>query len=290
MAVTTGIGTTLRRQTDRLWLALWLGVIGAVATWDVLFLNKPALRLVVEGFVNTFLVAGMVTLFVLVLGWAGALALESLASRKGRVGYLVVTFFMNLIRSIPQIVGVLIGYVVIAFLIRDGVLRSGVTIFPLMALIMSLFIFLEMVDLMRERVRHFRHLDFFNAMLVCGIPERRIINFNILWKNSRVHILNKLISVVGTAVFLQCSVDFIISVGLSTDVSTVSLPPTLGSLLATIDSKQDILAIGHALTHPSYAPNLLLGHLQGVTVAFVLVFTLLCIHKISNGYAERHHL
>jgi hypothetical protein len=92
------------------------------------------------------------------------------------------------------------------------------------------------------------------------------------------------------AVFLQCSVDFIISVGLSTDVSQVTLPITLGSMLARIDSKQDILAIGHALTHPSYAHNLVFGHLQGLTVAFVIVFTLVCIYHISNAFAERHRL
>ena len=127
-------------------------------------------------------------------------------------------------------------------------------------------------------------------MRVCGIPDRRIVNFDILWKNSRLHILNKLIAVLGYAVFLQCSVDFIISVGLSTDVNEVTLPPTLGSLLATIDSKQDILAVGYTLTHPLYAGNLLFEHLQGITVAFLIVFSLFSIHAIAKGYAERNRL
>ncbi|MBD3314973.1 MAG: ABC transporter permease subunit [Chitinivibrionales bacterium] len=277
-------------RKDTRWLAVWTGTIALVGLWDLLFLNKPAMRLVVKGFFNTFLVAGMVTVFVLLFGWIGALVLDSLALRRGKAGYMVAAFVMNLIRSIPQVVGVLFGYVFVAALAKRGALGSNMLIFTLMALIMSVFVFSEMVDLMRERIEHFRKRDFYNAMLVCGVSENRIINFNILWKNSRVHIFNKLISVIGTAVFLQCSVDFIISVGLSTDVSAVSLPPTLGSLLAKIDSKQDILAIGHTLTHPLYAPNLFLGHLQGITVAFLIVFTLLCIHKISNGYAERHHL
>lgn len=127
-------------------------------------------------------------------------------------------------------------------------------------------------------------------MRVCGISESRIVNFDILWKNSRLHIFNKLIAVFGSAVFLQCSVDFIISVGLSTDINPVSLPVTLGSLLAKIDSKQDILAIGNTLFNPSYLPNLLFQHLQGITVAFLIVFSLFCINNISNGYAERHRL
>jgi ABC-type dipeptide/oligopeptide/nickel transport system permease subunit len=155
---------------------------------------------------------------------------------------------------------------------------------------MSLFIMPEVADLMRDRIEHFKKLDFYSAMRVCGIPERRILNFDILWKNSRLHILNKLIAVLGYAVFLQCSVDFIISVGLSTNVNETSLPPTLGGLLATIDSKQDILAVGYTLTHPGYAPNLLFEHLQGLTVAFLIVFSLFCIYNIANGYAERHRL
>ena len=118
----------------------------------------------------------------------------------------------------------------------------------------------------------------------------RIINRDILWKNSRLHIFNKLISVFGMAVFLQCSVDFVISVGLSTQVNTVDLPTTLGGVLAHIESKQDILAIGHTLTHPFYFGNLFFQHLQGITTALLIVVSLLCIHNIANGFAERHRL
>jgi ABC-type dipeptide/oligopeptide/nickel transport system permease subunit len=213
-----------------------------------------------------------------------------LERKKIKAGYLLLTFFLNLIRSIPQIVGVLFGYIFITVLIDKGVLRGSFTIFPLIAFSMSLFIFLELVDLMRDRIEHYKKLDFYDAMRVCGIKEGRIVNFDILWKNSRIHIFNKLIAIFGSAVFLQCSVDFIISVGLSTNVSAVNLPTTLGSLLAKIDSKQDILAIGHTLTHPDYFPRLFFGHLQGLTVAFLIVFTLMSVYHISNGYAERHRL
>jgi hypothetical protein len=127
-------------------------------------------------------------------------------------------------------------------------------------------------------------------MRVCGISEGRVVNFDILWKNSRIHILNKLISVFGAAIFLQCSVDFIISVGLSTDVNAVTLPATMGSLLAKIDSKQDILSIGYALTHPGYIGSLFFEHLLGITVAFLIVFSLMSSYHIANGYAERHRL
>lgn len=277
-------------QKDKLWLCIWLIVITFVGVWDFLFLNKPALKQVVAGFVNTFIISFLVIIITLILGWCVTLWLHSLQSRKNRSGYLLITFVLNLIRSIPQIVGILFGYILITYLIDKSILHGNLVIFPLLAWIMSMFIFIELVDLMRERIEHYKKLDFYNAMLVCGISESRIINFDILWKNSRIHIFNKLISVFGVAVFLQCSVDFIISVGLSTDVSSVNLPTTLGSLLAKIDSKQDILAIGHTLTHPDYLSNIFFEHLQGITVAFLIVFTLLSIYNISNGYAERHRL
>jgi ABC-type dipeptide/oligopeptide/nickel transport system permease component len=275
---------------DKRWLIAWVSGILILAIWDILFLNKPALKQVVSGFINTFLIAFLVIIITLALGWGVTLLLHSLQTKNQRAGYLIVTFLLNMIRSIPQIVGVLFGYVFVSFLLGEGILKGNFGVFLLMAFIMSLFIFIELVDLMRERISHYQKLDFYNAMLVCGISERRIVNFDILWKNSRVHIFNKLISIFGIAVFLQCSVDFIISVGLSTDVSAVNLPMTLGSLLANIDSKQDILAIGNALTHWSYLGGLFFEHLQGITVAFVIVYTLLCVYNISNGFAERNRL
>jgi len=262
----------------------------AAFIWDILFLNKPALRFVVSGFFNTITIAGLVVVLTLAMAWVVTLLLNFLEARKNRVGYLSLTFLLNMIRSVPQVIGILFGYVAVSIMAQNGVLRSNLTIFPLLAVSISLFVFIEFVDLMRERISHYKKLDFYNAMRVCGISEGRIINIDILWKNSRIHILNKLISVFGAAIFLQCSVDFIISVGLSTDVNSSTLPATMGSMLANIDSKQDILAIGYALTHPLYVANLFFEHLQGLTVAFLIVFSLMSIYHIANGYAERYRL
>jgi hypothetical protein len=272
------------------WALIWFLTIATLGMWDLLFLNKPALKLVVTGFFNTLSIAFLVICFTLVLGWLAVMALYYLEKMRFNVGYIVLNFLFNLVRSVPQVVGVLLGYVGVGILIQKGIIHSGIIIFPMFALSMSIFIFLELADCMRERIDHFNKLDFFNAMRVSGIAESRIINFNILWKNSRIHIFNKLISILGIAVFLQCSVDFIISVGLSARANEVTLPTTLGNLLANIDSKQDILAIGNTLTHPAYFSHLLFEHLQGVTVAFLIVFSLLCIYHIANGYAERHRL
>jgi ABC-type amino acid transport system permease subunit len=275
---------------DIRWTLIWLCTTAVFGVWDVIFLNKPALKLVVAGFFNTVVIAAMVIVFTLVFGWCAAMGMHYLQKARNKAGFLLLNFIFNLIRSVPQVVGVLFGYIGVGMLIRQGVIHSGFTVYPLLALCMSAFIFLELADCMRERIEHYQKLDFYNAMRVCGISENRIINFNILWKNSRIHIFNKVISVLGIAVFLQCSVDFIISVGLSSKANEVTLPTTLGSLLANIDSKQDILAVGNTLTHPGYAPHLLFEHLQGVTVAFLIVFSLLCIYHIANGYAERHRL
>jgi ABC-type dipeptide/oligopeptide/nickel transport system permease subunit len=281
---------TLFVKKDFRWALMWLLGLVAVGVWDVLFLNRPALAQVAAGFFDTFSVAFLAVAFTLVLAWGATLALHFMDAWKNRAPYLLLTFLLNLVRSVPQVVGILFGYVGVSALVQAGVLRNSVFVFSLLALSISIFVFIEFVDLMRERIAHYQKLDFYNAMRVCGVSESRVVNFDILWKNSRIHVLNKLISVFGAAIFLQCSVDFIISVGLSTDVNSVTLPATMGSLLAKIDSKQDILAIGYSLTHPEYMGNLFFSHLQGVTVAFLIVFSLMSIYHIANGYAERHRL
>ena len=159
-----------------------------------------------------------------------------------------------------------------------------------MSLTISLFVFYEIVDMLRERIAYYRTLDYYDAMLVCGIKESRIINHEIILKNSLAHLLNKLIYLFGITIFLQCSVDFIISIGLTQEASTVNFPYTLGSLLAKIDSKQDILAIGYTLTNPEYIRNLFFQHLQGITIAIIIIFSLFCIYQIANNYAERKQL
>lgn len=267
-------------------------ILGLLVTgvWDALFLNKPALRFVVSGFFNTICVALLVVVFTLIFAWIVTLVLNYLESHNRRASYMLVTFLLNTIRSVPQVVGILFGYIAVGIMLQNGIIRGALPVFPLLAVSISVFVFIEFVDLMRERIAHYKKLDFYNAMQVCGISESRIINIDILWKNSRIHIFNKLISVFGAAIFLQCSVDFIISVGLSTDVNATALPATMGSMLANIDSKQDVLAIGYALTHPLYVGNLFFEHLQGLTVAFLIVFLLVCTFHIANGYAQRHRL
>ena len=280
----------LYRQKDKWWLLVWLFTIFLLWSWDFFLLNTPARRQLEEGSFNTLFSALLVVIFTLIIAWLVANALIFLQRRKLKSVYWLLTFSLNLIRSIPQIVGILFVYIWITFLLTSGSLSGTIAVIFILSAGISLFIFPELVDLMLERIAYFRKLDFYNAMLVCGISEIRIINFNILWKNSRIHIMNKLIAVFGMAVFLQCSIDFIVSVGLSTEVSALNLPVSLGSLLAKIDSKQDILAIGYSITHPAYIPQLFLKHLQGISSAFLIVFSLLSIFKISNGFAERHRL
>ncbi len=281
---------TVYEQKDKFWLIGWVGGVALLWLWNRLFLNYPAFVQIQSAFLNTFLIGLLCIVFSVALAWSVAVGLYFLPNSRAPYLTLPLTFLLNLIRSIPQILGVLGGYVVITLMTSNEMLASRAVINLLMALVTALFVFQELVDLIRERIDHYSKLDFVNAMLCCGVKESRIINIDILWKNSMVHVTNKLIALFSVAIFLQCSVDFIISVGLSTEVSPVNLPPTLGSILAKIDSKQDILAIGYTLTHPRYIGNLFFQHLQGITTAFLIVFTLLSIYRISNGFSRRHRI
>ena len=278
---------TTYRSKDLLWLYIWLCGLLLLAVWDIVFLNRPALEKVTAAFFNTFFVSILVIGLSTLMAWSAVLASCLIKSSLFQTFF---EFILNLLRSIPQIVGILLGYILLTIALQNEMIANRWLILAHMALVISMFIFLEIYDLFMERIVYYRRLDFVDAMLVCGISEHRIINREILIKCSRAHLLNKLIAVFGTSVFLQCSIDFIISIGLTTKISAVDFPPTLGSMLARIDSKQDILAIGHSLLDWGYAHRLLFDHLQGLTVAFLIVFTLLCLYKISNGFARRYRL
>ena len=280
----------LRQRKDIRWFLFWLAGLLGMWLWDTLFLNPLAYELIRSAIVNTFVGTLIAVALSLFIGWSVGIALYFLENGRARGLHLALMFILNLIRSIPQIVGLLVGYMFLALFIAYGVLQSQINQILWMAFVISIFCSLEVIDLVTERIMYYRKSDYFDAMLCCGIKESRIINVEILWKSSLSYILHKLVSLFGVVILLQCSIDFIISVGLSTDVSLSNFPVTLGSLLAKLDSKQDILAMGSTLVNPMYASQILFRHLQGVSVAFIIVFTLLCVFQIADGLVRQYDL
>jgi len=277
-------------KKDVLWAVSWAIGLALTWVWLDLFLNDRARTLVGAACLHTLAGAAAAVALALLSGWGTALLLHFLESSRRRVAYLGVSFVLNLLRSVPQIVGMLIGYVIVTGLTLNEALASDASLILATSCVTALFIFQEVVDLIRERIRHFESLEFVSALLVCGIPSRVIINREILLKNSMAYLVQKSVALFGRAIFLICSIDFIVSVGLSSEVSLSNLPVTLGSMLAKLDSKQDILAIGSALTDLSVVPTLFVEHLQGISVAFLIVYTLLCVYRIANGLMERYRL
>lgn len=288
--VHTGASAFMAGRKDLLWSALWVGGLALTWAWLGLYLNTPARILVGAACVHTFGGAAAAVALAFVMGWGAALFLHFLESSRRRAAYLALSFLLNLLRSVPQIVGMLIGYVIVTGLTLNESLTSDTSRILATSLVTALFVFQEVVDLIRERIRHFESLEFVSALLVLGVPSAVIINREILLKNSVAHLVQKSVALFGRAIFLICSIDFIISVGLSTEVSLSNLPVTLGSMLAKLDSKQDILAIGTALTDLRVVPTLFVEHIQGISVAFLIVYTLLCVYRIANGLMERYRL
>jgi ABC-type dipeptide/oligopeptide/nickel transport system permease subunit len=288
--VRTALSGLMAERKDLLWGILWVGGLAVTWAWLGFYLNAPARVLVGAACIHTFSGALAAVAASLLIGWVTALFLHFLESTRRRSAYLAVSFVLNLLRSVPQIVGMLIGYVVVTGLTLNEALASDTSRILATSLVTALFVFQEVVDLIRERIRHFESLEFVSALLVCGIPSRVIINREILLKNSISYLVQKSVALFGRAIFLICSIDFIVSVGLSAEVSLSNLPVTLGSMLAKLDSKQDILAIGTALTDVRVVPTLFVEHLQGISVAFLIVYTLLCVYRIANGLMERYRL
>jgi ABC-type dipeptide/oligopeptide/nickel transport system permease component len=284
------ISYVLKLRKDLRWLLIWFAGLAGLWFWNLLFLNPLAYELIHSAIVNTFVGASAAVALSLFIGWSVGLAMHFLENSRARSLYLLLMFFLNLVRSIPQIIGLLIGYIILTLMIASGIVQSQPAQILWTAFVISIFCSLEVTDLVTERIVHFKKSDYFHAMLCCGIKESRIINVDILLKNSMSHLLHKIVSLFGVVILLQCSIDFIISVGLSTDVSLSNFPVTLGSLLAKLDSKQDILAVGSTLTDPLYATRILFQHLQGVSVAFIIVFTLLCVFEVADGLVRQYDL
>jgi len=290
-AVRTGrIANLMASRRDILWGMLWVCGLIACRGWIGMELNAPARALVIAACVHTFWGALAAVVLALLLGWGTALLLHALETGRRRTARLVVAFALNLLRSVPQIVGMLIGYVIITALTLNESLASDASRIAATSAVTALFLFQEVADLVTARIRHYAATEFVDALLVCGVSPRVIINREILLKNSMAYLVQKSVALFGRAIFLLCSIDFIVSVGLSTEVSLADLPVTLGSLLAKMDSKQDILAIGTALTDVRVIPTLFVEHLQGISVAFLIVYTLLCVYRIANGLTERYRL
>ncbi len=280
----------LADRKDTAWLLVWVTGLFFLWVWDLLFLNAPALDRIQSAFLNSVATCVAVVILALAGGWTLGVGLNSLERSDRKTLFGLASFVIDVVRSIPQILIVLIGYVLLTLMLYDGTIRTTIGQLAWVACTIAVAVVLEVADTVRERIDYFRRLEFVDAMLACGISERRIVNVEILWKNSRSHLLHKLIEIFGATIFLQCSIDFIVSVGLSTDVSLTNFPLTLGSLLANVDSKQDILALSNLFTDPTYVTEILLRHLQGVSVAFCIIYTLICLYMIANKYVQRRNL
>ncbi len=275
---------------DARWFLIYATVIIVLFFWSLIFLNKPAFYAVNEAYIRTVMIAAFAAIIAAIIGVAVALLFHYTNTRFPRIYYSLL-FFMDLFRSIPQIVALLFCFLFISAIGQSGALFAMPLFYSIfMSLSLGLFIFPEIALLINERITFFRKNDFYDSLLVCGVSEKRIILFDIIFKNSMAHIVNKIIATFGMAIFLLCSVDFIISVGLASKETPYSLPLTLGTLLAKPDSKLDILAIGSLFSNPSYIINLPFVHLQGLLVAFLISFTLLCVYKIGGGLVERNKL
>jgi len=271
------------------WLIYWLGGVLVLFGWDAVFLNQQAYHQLLRAFFNTIGLGLMVVFWAVGLGWLLSF-IQAWLDDYYPTRAIIFVVIKNQFRSVPQILGIILGYIILSRLQVAGNLQSRMMLLFWMAFIIGLFIFPEVSDMLGERISYFRKSAFFDALLLSGVSLVSIINLEIIWRNSRLYLLNKMVAIFSMAVFLLCSVDFVFSVGLSNTVQVVNFPRTLGSLLAKIDSKQDILAMGSVLWNPSDLPKIFFSHLQGFSVAFLIIFTIIAWFKIGNEIARRFRL
>ncbi len=275
----------LKKARDKFWATVFVSAMLVLFVWNSIFLNAPAFDKWITATANTYLLGVFSTALAFLFGGA-FVAVRIHAENKNRsLALSVLRLVLDFLKSIPQIVWLLFGYVFLIYNFSDTPLR-----YAWLAFVLALVFANEVHDEIIGRINFFKKSGFYEAMLAAGISERRIILRDVLLLNSLPHLINRAIIVFASVVFLLCSADFIVSVGLSNELSLSSLPVTLGNVLANISSKEDILAAREVFANPLYLPKLFTANLQGVSAAFTLVFTLISAYKISNGLVERKKL
>ncbi len=276
----------LRKARDVFWLAVFVSGMAFIFVWNLFFLNGEAFSDWLGAVFYTYSVAFAAAAIAFFVAWRIALFYETAKSAGKTETIFAIGLLLDALKSLPQIIVLLLGYSVMIFYLKN----SGVAQFVWLAFVLALAFVNDVFEEMRSRVEFFRKSDFYDAMLVAGVKEKRIINRDILARNSLAHLTNRAIIIFSSSVFLLCSVDFIISVGLSSQLSLSGLPKTLGNILANAASKEDILAVRELFANPLYLKEIFTTHLQGVSAGLTLVFTLVSAFKISNGLIERKKL
>lgn len=220
-------------------------------------------------------------LLALILVFGLAVALLVVNEQFGGVRRLIL-----LIPLLPQIVWLMIGYSFVnSWIVGQGI-SDSVTIF----LSASLFAFVllpEVFQFLEERLAHEKEHGAFFPLQTHGVSLPQLVIREVLWRQNRAHVLLKMCALVGSVFFLQISIEFIISVGLSETIGVINFPLSLGQLLTQIGSKQDLLAVGYALFSPSYGPTLLTQHLFGLSVAISILLGMIGAFKLSSFATEK---
>jgi len=271
----------------KFWFRIMIVGLLLIYLWNAAFLYESGFKRWQAALFNSIFVSFVASLLSIFLGWFFSYYKYINEYLDKVVVSKTIIFFIDAIKSIPQVIGALTGYAILTNLTARDYNLSSFVLLILLSFILGLFLFVEAYDMFNERIAYYKDKDFISALRVLGMKESSIINKEIFYKNSRSYVIQKFASIFGEVFFLQASVDYIISVGLTLKTNLVSLPPTLGNLLARIDSKQDIFAIGMIFSNLSYIFELPFKHLQGLSAALTLVFVLICVYKIANALTEK---
>src|SRR5512147_478015 len=118
-------------SADALWAVGWVVGIVVCGVWNAAFLNTPAFFMLAAAFVNSLAAGAVAVAGAFVLGWAAGVGLDRLHTRRHTSAALALTFVMDLVRSVPQILGLLGGYILLTQLQASGVVigSSGQLLF-----------------------------------------------------------------------------------------------------------------------------------------------------------------
>lgn len=127
------------------WLYIWIVGFSTIYFWCSQFLFDGSFSRLKEGLINSLIISVLSICFALFLAWI--MVQFSFRYRENKLVSAIILFFMNGLKSIPQIIGLLICY----FLVVNSI-SSKWSMIGYFSVATCFMIFKEMYDLMYNKL------------------------------------------------------------------------------------------------------------------------------------------
>jgi len=164
----------------KFWFRIMIVGLLLIYLWNAAFLYESGFKRWQAALFNSIFVSFVASLLSIFLGWFFSYYKYINEYLDKVVVSKTIIFFIDAIKSIPQVIGALTGYAILTNLTARDYNLSSFVLLILLSFILGLFLFVEAYDMFNERIAYYKDKDFISALRVLGMKESSIINKEIL--------------------------------------------------------------------------------------------------------------